>query len=275
MIKILVPTDFSVTADNAFQFAVNLAKSENGEIILYHVFTSLENPFIDSEENRDEYNSRTRAELQVQLEKLKQKFSSDSSVKITTVLGSPPITASILDYASQNNCDIIIMGTQGASGLQRVLVGSEAGHIIDDTSMPVLLIPENFSGEMPQKIVFATTCNVEDKSALATAIKLTANFNTQMTIVHICDENNDEDHQGLQAYESVIETADKDVNIDFQHIATSYVTETMEKLDDLIPYDLVIMVKRRKSLFAKIFSESLSREMAYLIEHPLLIIPEK
>lgn len=56
MKRLLVPTDFSPTAEKACFFALDIAKEANAVLILYHSFSPLENPFIDTEEIREQFN---------------------------------------------------------------------------------------------------------------------------------------------------------------------------------------------------------------------------
>lgn len=275
MTKILVPTDFSPTAEMAFNFALKLASKINSEIVLYHVFTPLENLYIDTEAERDAYNLKTSSELIQKLNNLKAKVASEySSITVSTVLGRSPIIESILDYAEDNHFQLIIMGTQGASGIKKVIIGSQAARIIEDAKIPVLLIPDEFSGEIPKKVLFATTCNVHDKEALSTVLRWTAPLQPKFTIVHICEDETNGVHPTLKDYDVAIpESFNKD-DLSFRRVSSSYATETMERLAADFPYDMLAMIRRRKTFFGRIFLKSLSRDMAYLTTCPLLIVPE-
>lgn len=276
MTKILVPTDFSPTAETAFRFAVKLAARTNSEVVLYHIFTPVENPYIDTEAIRDEYNIKMSGELKQHLEILKDAVQLDSpSVQITTALGRSPIIDGILDYAEDNGFGMIIMGTQGASGLKKVIIGSQAARIIEDSELPVLLVPEKFTGDIPQKILFATICNVKDHDALGTVFKWTAPLNPKLSIVHICEDQTVNDHASLKDYSDVIPVSFNKEDVDFKRLSSSYTIETMEKLETKYPYDLLVMIRRRKSFFGRLFKKSLSQDMAYLTKYPLLVIPEK
>lgn len=276
MTKILVPTDFSPTAETAFHFAVKIAAKTNSEIVIYHVYTPLENPYIDTAEKRDAYNFEMAAKLKQSLEDLKLSVQENySEVQISTALGRSPIIDSILDYAENNGFDMIIMGTQGASGIKKVIIGSQAARIIEDAEVPVLLVPENFIGDIPQKIVFATTCNVKDHDALATVLKWVAPLHPKLSIVHICEDETVNDHATLKDYESVISEWVDINDVTFKRLSSSYAVETMEQLETSLPYDMLAMIRRKKTFFGRIFLKSLSKDMAYLTKYPLLVVPEK
>ena len=103
MKRILVPSDFSTTADNAFRFALNLAYKENGSVILYHNYLPVENPFIDTDEIRNQYNAKMETNLKKRLQKLKEKGAEIcKDVPVSTLLGRTPLIYNILDVAKQN-----------------------------------------------------------------------------------------------------------------------------------------------------------------------------
>ncbi len=276
MTKILVPTDFSPTAETAFRFAVKLAGKTGSEVVLYHVFTPLENPYIDTLEKRDAYNLKMTSDLKQQLEQLKNSISADNrDVSITTALGRSPIIDTILNYAEENGFGMIIMGTQGASGIKKVVIGSQAARIIEDAEMPVLLVPENFTGNIPQKVLFATTCNVRDKEPISTVLNWIAPMHPKFSIVHICEDETVDSHATIKNYESSIPASFNKADVSFKRIGSSYAIETMEQLGTKFPYDMLAMIRRKKNFFGRIFLKSLSRDMAYLTKYPLLVIPEK
>ena len=55
MKRILVPADFSPTAEKAFRFALDIATKTKGTVILYHVYTPEESTFIDTEQKSKQY----------------------------------------------------------------------------------------------------------------------------------------------------------------------------------------------------------------------------
>lgn len=276
MTKILVPTDFSPTAEIAFRFAVNLASKIQSEVVLYHVFTPLENPYIDTEAERDDYNKKTSGELHQQLDDLKSRLESEfSSVAISTELGRSPIIESILSYAETNNFKMIVMGTQGATGIKKVVIGSQAARVIEDTKIPVLLVPDEFTGEIPRKILFATTYDVNDKEPLSSVLEWTSPLKPTITIAHISDNENKENDATMEDYQNAVPEIFDSSHLSFKHIDATYSIETLEKLTVQHPYDMLSMIRRKKSFLGRLFFKSLSRDMAYLTKYPLLIIPEK
>lgn len=273
MTKILVPTDFSPTAENALRFAIKLALTINGEIILYHVFTPLENLYIETAAQRELHNASTLAQIQDRLDDLKNSVQNEA-VSIKTAIGRSPITKNVIEFAEANHIEMIIMGTKGASGIRKVVLGSEAARIIEESTVPVFLIPDEFSGDIPKQILFTTTSGVKDKDAVATLLKWMGTSEVHVALLHISDNETKSKNVGLRDYIAVIPETFKH-NLSFKRLESSYAKDTIEKLVREFPYDMLAMVRRRKSLIERIFLPSISREVAYLTEHPLLVFPEK
>jgi len=58
-------------------------------------------------------------------------------------------------------------------------------------------------------------------------------------------------------------------------LKTTEVTDTMEKLDDEIRHDVLVMIRRKKDFLENLFAESLTKNMAYIFTRLLLIVPEE
>jgi nucleotide-binding universal stress UspA family protein len=186
MKKILVPTDFSPNAEKAFRFAVNLALKNDGGVVLYHVNIPIQGKYIDNEEKLRMYNIQMNKNALKRLQRLKKKIAGASCpFAIETLVGQAPLIDNILGFAEHHEIDLIVMGTQGASGLKKVIIGSEASRIAQESDIPVLLVPEKFEWKEPEQIVFATNINLSEKNAICLSIELANLYNAGITVVHL------------------------------------------------------------------------------------------
>ena len=157
MQKILVPTDFSDNATKATDYAVALAEKTNAEIILLNVTTLLNSTFSSRRALIKEYNNTRVAGIRDQLKELQQSIAANSDkVKLTIKLYEGDVQDSILQCAKDENVDLIIMGTQGASGLKKIFIGSITAGIIGNTTVPVLAIPKKAEWKKLENILFAS-----------------------------------------------------------------------------------------------------------------------
>lgn len=278
--RILVPTDFSPTSERAFKFALELAAQNSGTVLLYHVYERLEAGYIDNETKRTAYNDQMEADLVKQLNRLNAKYKAAyPGVIVSTILGHAPIIDNILGFAEHNGIDIIIMGTQGASGLKKTLVGTIASRVVEKADLPVLLIPEFYEWKQPEKLVLATDYQPADRIALPILTRIAEIFNTSVTVVrlvsgHMTKDDADLERERFDQYTTLLQQEFKPDSFSFQLITTSSVVDALEHLDEEIQYDLLAMVRRKKNFLQRFFFESFTRNMAYLTRHPFLVIPD-
>ena len=137
--KILVPTDFSVHADEALDTAIDLAARYGASITLVHAFEPVIYAFPESS---GIYQSLQLADaiddIDKELEKKKQSAISRGAkdVQVAQLRGFPP--AEIAEYAKANGCDLIVMGTHGRRGFSHLLMGSVAERVVRIAQCPVL-----------------------------------------------------------------------------------------------------------------------------------------
>ena len=278
MQRILVPTDFSPTAEKAFRFALDMATKAKGIVILYHVYTPVESPFIDTGQKSKQYNTQTETNLVKRLQRLKKKVTAHTAdVPVSTIVGRSPVIDNILGFAEHNHIDLIVMGTQGASGLKKIIIGSVAARIVEKTDIPVLLVPEKFEWTEPERIVFITNYLQTDRQALSVVLALAKLYGAALTVVHLVDVFAKEEKEKIDFdnYAHAMHRELNQFNLRFKLLKTSSVTETMENLYKEIPYDIVAMVRRKKSFLKKFFVKSFTQNMAYVTNQPLLVVPEE
>lgn len=135
--KILTPTDGSDTAKAAVQYASDIAKAENAEVLVVGVVHSLEygdtadiDPTSQIEADEKRFVDEEVAALQA------------AGVKATgTVVGNGRVDRAITQAAKDQGADVIVMGTHGRSGLSRAVIGSVADRVIRHSEVPVVLVP--------------------------------------------------------------------------------------------------------------------------------------
>jgi nucleotide-binding universal stress UspA family protein len=66
-----------------------------------------------------------------------------------------------------------------------------------------------------------------------------------------------------------------DSRIQFKQLQTTSIVNTMEKLPEEIPYDLLVMAPRKKDSLDRFFQRSFTKKMAYITKQPLLIVPKE
>ena len=137
--RILVPTDGSEYAAAAIDHALSVAQACNASIHVLFV--------VDIESNTMVTESSSYALLQDELETIGQEVTGSIGTQIEEIglnvvteihQGFPPGT--ILEYVADREIDLVVMGTHGRTGLNRVLLGSTAARVIREAEVPVLSV---------------------------------------------------------------------------------------------------------------------------------------
>ncbi|MBE6511361.1 MAG: universal stress protein [Methanobrevibacter sp.] len=136
--KILVPTDGSEFAKKAQLQAIYLAKATGAEIIALSVS---ENHFISGISLNDEVEQLNELLKDRCEEDLKQfEDMNDEEVKISPVIREGSPAKSILDVASEEDVDLIVIGSSGKSGFDRFILGSVSEKVVHTAKCPVLIV---------------------------------------------------------------------------------------------------------------------------------------
>jgi nucleotide-binding universal stress UspA family protein len=151
--RILVPTDFSETADAALVYAKDLATRLGASLHLVHVYTD---PYAAAASAPEVYASvppelRQRA-LEEARERLLERLDASEEQRFRGSRGIVRglIAHQIVDYAASQDIDLIVMGTHGRRGVAHILLGSVAEHVVRTASCPVLTVRAGHRGAQEQ-----------------------------------------------------------------------------------------------------------------------------
>jgi nucleotide-binding universal stress UspA family protein len=151
MKKILIAVDYDPSAQQIAETGYALAKSMNAQVVLLHVtsdyvyYSSLDySPILgyDSFSNLGALQTNAVEELakaaENYLQATKQHLGDDS---IRTVVKDGDFGEVILEVAEEMNIDIIVLGTHGRRGLDKILMGSVAEKVLRNSQIPMFIIP--------------------------------------------------------------------------------------------------------------------------------------
>jgi nucleotide-binding universal stress UspA family protein len=138
--KILYATDFSSFSNLAYFHAVSAAQKHAASLTVLFVFhpERVSTPGSTGDADAD------RAYWKSQLEQIRP-LDSGISVKHVLLIGDP--AEQIVRYAAESGTDLIVMGTQGRTGMERLLLGSVAEKVLRDATCSVLVVKMPKRGE--------------------------------------------------------------------------------------------------------------------------------
>jgi nucleotide-binding universal stress UspA family protein len=139
--KILFTTDFSEGASYALSYAADVAKTYGAKLYLLHVIHDITfSPGMHIPHgSADIMNKELQTSAQKSLEKLRITVCEDfKNIESSVVFGIP--YEEILKTATEKGINLIVIGTHGRKGLDRVLFGSTAERVVRNSSCPVLTV---------------------------------------------------------------------------------------------------------------------------------------
>jgi glycine betaine transporter len=145
--RILVPTDFSQSADRALDYAVSVAGLYNAEILVLHVLQLQEYLRLLSqkaqidEKAADDVLEIAKKQAVESLEETVRRHAAAEVAMIPDLVSGVPFEE-IVQYAAQREVDLIVMPTHGRTGLAHFFLGSTTERVIERAACPVLAIKE-------------------------------------------------------------------------------------------------------------------------------------
>jgi len=140
--KILVPLDGSDYSMRAAKYAIEVAKLQKAQIICIHIIDKLPYGFEFSGSCVDQYLLDIQEQSKIWFNKVIQMAENDdiNNIKTEFFRDIRSIVDAIVNYASHNSIDLIVLGTRGRTGIQKVLLGSIASGVVLHAHCPVLLV---------------------------------------------------------------------------------------------------------------------------------------
>ncbi len=281
MKNILIPTDFSENAWNAARYAIELFKNEP---CIFH-FLNVYTPAISSSRfmaaNFDggtiEDGAQLHSErgLKTQVQRIKE-INVNPHHYYKTISSFSFLVDEIKETVENNNINLIVTGTKGASGMEEVFMGSNTVRIIKSIkNCPVLAIPQNFKFVTPSEIAFATDFNrFYAQSELQPLVDMAKAFDAAIRVVHVqyeikpLTELQQFNLGMLRKYLNTVEH--------YVHTVSELnsVSKTLEVFTNQLDIHLLAMLNYQHSYMERMTREPVVRRVAFHTQIPLLVIPE-
>jgi nucleotide-binding universal stress UspA family protein len=284
--RILVPIDFSKNSFTASLFAFTLAKSLGAEIQLLHVYND---PFIDSAYvnariSLEKYERNVLCEIEemarrnivafVQaLQSDLQKYGLENISFHYNLLKGKPETE-IINISDLFSPFMIVLGTQGTSKMSGDNIGSVATKVIENTDVPVLAIPENWSYTNLEKIkiLYATDFQNSDLDTFSSLVNIMRPYANHYDCVHIeTDESKPWHEMQMFKLESDLCKNHPDMVIKCHIIQSKNLMKGILEFIDKAKTNIISFTSPKRSALNKIFFPNNLKKMVSQSKIPLLI----
>ncbi|RJT06474.1 universal stress protein [Halococcus sp. IIIV-5B] len=135
--RILVPTDGSPEVDPVVEHAVELARVHDAELHAIYVVNTAGYASLPADSAIEGLGTMLNDQGEGALDRVEE-LASGVTVERVLVEGAP--SKRIVEYAEREGCDLVVMGTHGRGGIDRLLLGSVAERVVRTSSVPVLTV---------------------------------------------------------------------------------------------------------------------------------------
>ncbi|MCG2431879.1 universal stress protein [Aequorivita xiaoshiensis] len=272
MKNILLPTDFSKNSKNAIEYSLKLFE---GETVTFHILNSQKPTGYMTADvlygaAGDSVYDGILNDNKKELEKLIRYCETQSEGENFTFVPKidfDNIVDAVNQAVSLNNIELIIMGTNGATGAEEVVFGSNTLKLIRKANCPVLAIPEGYVYNKIESVLLSVNSQYELKTdGLAVVLDIIRKHDATLKILNIEENNVEVDPPNGNNFDQL-----KDINIERFCIRKIPSAVAIDAFTQLIPVQLHAMFVERKSLLDRFIYGSETSKISYSSKVPLLI----
>ena len=272
MSHILLPTDFSSNALNAATYAVQLFGTEGNTFTVLNSYMlphgaassmwSIDGLLAkEAQEGMDDFVARMKVALP------------GMRLELRTAVEHGDLPNVVARFSQDaDKPQLVVMGTQGASGLKEVLLGSNTADVIKQGSFPVLTVPENTKYGTPKRIVIADDGGPIDKASIQVLVDIARWSKAEVMIVRVINED------------TTVEPGAPDARFDellgaiprsHHYVSGENVMQALNGFADQSDANMVVVIHRQRSIFEQLFHTSTASKLAMHTHIPMLVLLQK
>lgn len=277
MKRILLPTDFSENSLLAINYALRAYKGIKCTFYLLHTYTPTiyQTEYLLGSPGLIGLGDVMQETSTIKLERLKNNLEKQySNPKHAFVIRAAfnSLLEEIATLTESEKIDLVIMGTNGATGAKEVLFGSNTVHAFKKAKCPVLAIPPKFKYEAPQKILFPADFEISySKDLLESLLLIARQHNSQINIMHVSSGNalNIVQQENKKQLEKIL------VNIaQFHDVPDNEILVAVNEFQSNKRINLLVMIQNKHTFLERLFIEPVIKKIGYHLTIPFLVIPQ-
>jgi len=273
---ILLPTDFSKNSLNAIDYAMELFKNEPCEFYLINIQKAAS--FVSD----DLMTMSSSATIYQTLIEAAKKSIKNIIIEIENKFNNKlHHFYSIVDYdnfvdginqiCKSRDIDLIIMGTKGASGAEKMIFGSNTAHVMQRCITPVLAIPDKCKFKTMDRLAFTSNyLTLYNKEELQPLIDILSLYDSKVDILHLEDKSNLSKAQ--ENNKAFLKTFFGGIAHEFIDLEKNDIFKTVHNYIELNGIKMLAMMSRKHSFLERLFARHLVETFAFKIEIPFLVM---
>lgn len=265
--KIILPLDFSENSRKALEFAIFLADKKHASITLVHVIELIYDFASQAAIVLDTMHNDAEAVMKKTIEDHQS-----TGIQFDYVIKEGTASITIARIAEELKATLIVMGTQGASGIRKTLVGSTTVNTIKEAKVPVLVVPAESHVAQIKKVTLALEFANHEAEFIDWVVMMSEKWGLGLEFIHVQSGSGFKENLSVLGLESYLVKKYPKLPV---RIHTYYAPTATEGLDQFLEEHengILVMCHQHKNLWDQVLSKSQSIKMAYHTHVPLLIM---
>lgn len=180
---ILIPTDFSEVCNNAIRYGIEMCKHLDHNLCLLHVIDKTSRAWLKKE-------NQTEEAIDARLQNIAKDIEEEHGLVVQTISRKGTIFETIGDVAQEIDADLMLLGTHGKLGLQK-LTGSYALRVITDSPVPVIVVQEKMFKESFNRIVFPIDSTYSTRQKVSWAVYIAKKYKAKIHMFRSLETSED------------------------------------------------------------------------------------
>ena len=279
MKRIILPTDFSDNSINAIRYAMKLFRDEECTFYLMNTYTPAiyQTEYVLHSPGQiglgDVYQSDSIDQLEELEKKLNNEFKNPKH-EIMTHSAFNILVDEVVSMTENEEADLVIMGTQGASGAKEIFLGTHTVHVIKKSKCPVIAIPAEFEYEAPKSVLFPTDYEVDYSSEeMKEFLKI---LRLQKAFVHVIHISTGYGLTDLQVENrNKLDQLLKDIPHKFYDLPGQAIIEGINNFQNEYEVQMLVMIQNKHTFLERLFIEPIIKKIGFHVSIPFMVLPHK
>lgn len=279
MKHILLPTDFSENAYNAISYAVQLYKDMDCRFYILHTYNPINSSTGGSLDRyappalQDIEKEAAAKKLKEIEDSLYEKFNNANHTFITMASFNLLISQMKI-VIKENDIDVVIMGTKGATGAKEIFIGTNTMYAIKKLKFPVIAVPSGFKYEQPSEVLLPTDYKFSKSNKYISLIRELCEVHTsRLHMLNVYNHLAVKEEQ--QQTEDFLDVFFSD-NLHLFHVAEKQeLIEAIEDFETKYKVNFLVMIHNKHNFFENLLFKPVVDQMVYHTNVPFLVIPSE
>lgn len=282
MKKIIIPTEFTGKSEKALSSAIIIAKKMNLSIEVLHVIDSFDygvnfvinesSPIILPPDMLDGKRDETIDAFNQLIDKIK--IEHITLPKIDLIIKTGFVFDVISESIQDPNAFMVILNDKSQLDYNYRDISKDNSKIIQSSTCPVCVIPNDAPFNEPKKIIYATYFQEQDIENIANLANLASCFDAKIHVVHVAENPEFEEHLKMTGLHALVAEESGYENIKYNTIKNDDFLTGIDQFANEINADMIALMRENKTIFKAFFASNHTKKMIYKTNLPVIVYQE-